>query len=336
MIVVAPCPFEDDFTITPDVRAALARHDVRIVVAPAEAPDLLADAEVLVVGFENELHDPLEYARLMPRLRWVHTLTAGLGPVASGEIADRNVIVTNGAGVFAVGIAEYVFASLVMLARDLPAILSDGRSHRWAEQPLGWELAGKQLGIIGLGGIGARLAELATAAGMAVSAVTRSPERHRDAPVERLLGPAALAELLATSDAVVLCASLNPTTRELLGAPQFRAMRTGALLVNVSRGPLVDERALIEALTAGTLAGAMVDVTVEEPLPPDSPLWDAPNLLITPHLAGGTREGRARSLERFLSNLGRLAAGAPDEMASVVDLPRELSRSAGRPADATQ
>jgi phosphoglycerate dehydrogenase-like enzyme len=140
-----------------------------------------------------------------------------------------------------------------------------------------------------------------------------------------LLGPNDLLELVADADAVILCSSANPTTDRLLGREQFAAFKRGSVFVNVSRGSLVDEQALIDGLSAGPLSGAMIDVTAMEPLDSHSQLWQVPNLWITPHMAGGTREGRARSLERFLLNLGRFAAGAPDRMVSIVDLRRETA-----------
>jgi phosphoglycerate dehydrogenase-like enzyme len=331
MIIVAPCPFTEDFTLTPDIERALEPHTVHIIPDPAEAPDILSAAEILVTGFEGQAHDPLAYARAMPRLRWIHTLTAGLGSVASSELANRDVLITNGAGVFAVGIAEYAFASLVMLARGLPEVLLANASHRWQEHRLGWELAGKQVGIIGFGGIGRRLAELLAGAGIRVWALARRPEIHVPGSAERVLGPPDLSRLLAESDAIVLCASLNPTTHNLLGPEEFSRFKRGALFVNVSRGALVDERALAQALRSGSLGGAIIDVTASEPLAGDSPLWTVPNLWITPHIAGGTLEGRARSLDRFVVNLRHFGAGQLDRMTNVVDLLREISDSDSRP-----
>ena len=327
MVIVAPCPFADDFTVTPDVERALEAHVVHIVPDPVDAPQILSSAEILVTGFENQAHDPLAYARVMPRLRWIHSLTAGLGSVASGEIARRDVLITNGAGAFAVGIAEYAFASLVMLARGLPEVLLASASHRWQEHQLGWELADKQVGIIGFGGIGRRLAQLSAGAGMRVWALARRPEMRDAGPAERVLGPSDLSHLLAESDAIVLCASLNPSTHNMLGPQEFSRCKSGSLFVNVSRGDLVDEIALADALTSGPLAGAMIDVTACEPLAPNSPLWTVPNLWITPHMAGGTLESRARSLDRFLVNLRHFDAGQFDRMTNVVDLIQEMSDS---------
>jgi len=331
VIIVAPGPFEEEFTDTAPLERALTGHTLRVVADPAAAPELLLDAEILVTGFEGQEHDALEYVRLMPRLRWIHSILAGLGSVASEEIAQRGVLVSNGAGAFAVPIAEFVLASLVMLARGLGELVLAGAQHRWAgEHRLGWELDGARAGIIGYGGIGTRVAELLAGAGMTVAAVTRSPERHDPGPARELLGPDGLPALLASSDAVVLCASLNPSTRGLIGERELAALKPGAVFVNVSRGQLVDERALVRALVDGRLAGAVIDVTANEPLPPESPLWDVPNLWITPHLAGGTYAGRARALACFVDNLPRFAAGATGEMVNLVDVRREIAPAPAR------
>jgi phosphoglycerate dehydrogenase-like enzyme len=323
MIVVAARPFEEDFADTAQLHRALDDHALAVVPDPAAQAELLREAQILVTSFERQTHDPLEYARAMPALRWIHSITAGIGSVASAEIAERAIVVTNGAGVFAPSIAEYVVASLVMLARGLPELVLAGAARRWDHgHPLGRELAGARAGVIGHGGIGRRVAELLSAIGMRVDAVTRTPGPRGAAASVR--GIEALGDLLEVSDAVVLCASLNPGTRGLLGERELSRCKPGALFVNVSRGALVDEPALARALTDGPLAGAVIDVAVAEPLPAGSPLWDVPNLWITPHIAGGTREGRARALERFVVNLPHFAAGRLEQMTSVVDVGREL------------
>src|SRR5262249_35294575 len=162
-------------------------------------------------------------------------------------------------------------------------------------------LSGKRLGIVGFGGIGHVLARICTAAGMSVWGLRRT--KAADAgPAERVLGPEQLHELLAASDFVVLAASLNPSSQGLIGRPELASRKRGAFLTSVRGGALIDEPALGEALTSDRVAGAMVDVTAVEPLPGGSPLWKLPNLWITPHLAGGTRESRDRALAVFEQN----------------------------------
>ena len=325
MIVIAPRPFAEDFAITAALERALAPHTIHIVADPAPEADLVASGEILVTGFEHQRCEAIEFVLSMPRLRWIHSLTAGLGSVASMETVDRGILVSSGAGVFAGPIAEFALASLIMLARGLPELVLAGGSRSWAAgHPLGWELAGRRTGVIGYGGIGRRVAELLAGVGMRVGVVTRTPESHRRGSAESVTGLDGLPRLLEESDALVVCASLNPTSVGLLGPDELARCKPGAVLVNVARGQLVDEPALARALRAGTLAGAVIDVTATEPLPPDSPLWEVPNLWITPHLAGGTVEGRARMLDRFAVNLPLFAAGRVAEMVSVVDVRREI------------
>jgi phosphoglycerate dehydrogenase-like enzyme len=322
--LVLPRPLTDDFVLTPAARDVLARVEVKVVTDTRS--DALGAADVFVTGISTETLDPLEIARQMPNLRWIHTMTAGIGSVASPELLARDILVTNAAGAYAPAIAEYTFAALVLLTRGLPELLVASSQRRWADHALGLDLAGKRIGIIGLGGIGRRVASLCLAAGMHVRAIRRSPtDADRDVGFE--VGPPGdLDALLASSDAIVVAASSNPTTQGLLSARELALMPPHALLVNVSRGQLVDEPALMAALHERRLGGAVLDVTATEPLPPDSPLWSAPNLWITPHMAGGTLESRARSLELLVENLDRYLAGDRN-LVNRVDLSAELRRA---------
>jgi phosphoglycerate dehydrogenase-like enzyme len=232
-------------------------------------------------------------------------------------------LVTNGASAYAPAIAEYAFAAMTLLARELPGLLVAGSRGTWSDHRLGRELSGKRLGVVGYGGIGRALARICSGAGMSVWGLRRTTTGD-PGPAEGILGPDQLGELLSRSDFVVLAASLNPSSRGLIGAAELALMKPGAFLINVSRGALVDESALAAALAGGRLAGSMIDVTAIEPLPPDSPLWTLPNLWITPHMAGGTHESRDRALRVFERNLSRYLAGRRDEMLNVVDVAHEL------------
>jgi phosphoglycerate dehydrogenase-like enzyme len=154
---------------------------------------------------------------------------------------------------------------------------------------------------------------------MTVWATKRSPLFLSAEPLDRLLSPDRLGEMLAVSDAVVLCASLNRSTRHLIGEDELAAMKPTAILVNVGRGGLVDENALVGALREGRLRGAMLDVTAEEPLPAESPLWTAPNLLITPHISGNAPESWDRQVDFFCRNLRIYLEGSPERMGNLVD-----------------
>jgi phosphoglycerate dehydrogenase-like enzyme len=210
---------------------------------------------------------------------------------------------------------------MIMLARNLPSWLSAQHERRWLDADAYGSsvLRGKQLGIVGYGAVGRELAAAARALGMTVWATKRSPLFLSAEPLDRLLSPDRLGEMLAVSDAVVLCASLNRSTRHLIGEDELAAMKPTAILVNVGRGGLVDENALVGALREGRLRGAMLDVTAEEPLPAESPLWTAPNLLITPHISGNAPESWDRQVDFFCRNLRIYLEGSPERMGNLVD-----------------
>jgi phosphoglycerate dehydrogenase-like enzyme len=319
---VAPAALEDDFDLARDADGVLDRIDLQVAADPGPEVD---GAEILITGLTTQTTPGAVFAAAMPRLRWVHSLTAGIEDLVSEELLRRGVVVTNGAGAYATAIAEYAFAAMVMLARSLPQLVVAHAEGGWVEEhPLGSELAGKRVGIVGYGGIGRAVAGLCCAAGMSVWGLRRRPAAGDQAPAERVLTSEDLSELLAESDFIVLAASLNTSIRGLLGPAEFEAIKPGACLVNLSRGALIDEAALASALKSGRLAGAVIDVTVVEPLPQSSELWRLPNLLITPHMSGGSRESRDRAFDILLANLGHYLAGHPEEMANVVDLKREL------------
>lgn len=255
-------------------------------------------------------------------LRWVHTGTAGIGSLLYPEMLASDVILTNSAGVHAPAMAETVIAMILHFARGLDiavraqqhrewvaASFEDGRSTR--------EIAGATVGIVGFGGIGREVARRARTLGMRVVALRRSPAPAPEG-VEMLSGERALDTLLASSDYVVLTAPATPETRGMIGARQLDLIRRGAVLINVSRGDLLaDESALAAALSDGRLRGAGLDVFREEPLPATSPLWDLPNVLITPHVSATTDRFWIRETELILENIRRYVRG--ERLLNVVD-----------------
>jgi len=324
---VVPRPLTDDFDTAADTDDVLGRIELHVVEDPGRRSQHLDESEILITGISTQVVPALELARAMPRLRWIHSLTAGTEDLLAQELLERRVLVTNGAGAYATAIAEYAFAAMVLLARRIPELLLASSRREWRDpHPLGGELAGRQVGIVGYGGIGRALARLCASAGMSVWGLRRrAAAREQRDSAERVLEAAALGELLEASDFVVVAASLNPSSRGLLGQAQFEAMRSGAFLVNVSRGALVDEAALAAALRSGRLAGAVVDVTAIEPLPVESELWDAPNCWVTSHMSGGTSESRRRAFELLLVNCIAYLGGDPDAMHNRVDLALELA-----------
>jgi phosphoglycerate dehydrogenase-like enzyme len=211
---------------------------------------------------------------------------------------------------------------MVMLARGFAGWAEAQRERRWLPRlaPSGATLDGKQVGVIGYGSVGRQLAVACKALGMRVWASRRTPVAVAGEPLDRWVPADELPELLAASDFVVVAAALNSTTRGLLGEAELRAMKRGALLVNVARGELIDHDALARALRDGRLGGAVLDVTDPEPLPAESPLWDAPNAWITPHVAGDTEKGWQRSIDLFCGNLRLYLEGMPERMDNLVDL----------------
>jgi phosphoglycerate dehydrogenase-like enzyme len=235
-----------------------------------------------------------------------------------GAGLDRDgIVVTNAVGVSAVPMAEFVLGRILQMWKRFPEIEDHARRHEW-KPAFGRMLAGSTLGIIGLGAIGKALAERAGALGMRVVASRRSWQPGMTAPhVDTLYGPKDLHALLAESDAVVLCAPSTAETRRMIDADALAAMKPGALFVNVGRGTMVDEPALIDALERGHLSAAVLDVTSEEPLPADNPLWDAPNVFVSAHCSATSEGYVERVLAVFLDNLTRYLAGEP--LRNVVD-----------------
>lgn len=299
-----------------------------VVVDGSPAERAWSSAQILFKSeFANEWSAEFVIAN-MPSLRWIHSIYAGLDDIASPALAARNILVTNSAGVYAPMMAEYIIAMLVVLYRNLVTYLLAQTRHVW--EPLyppgspSQELYGKQMGIIGYGSVGRYLAPVARALGMKVWGLRRTPILACNEPLDRMLTPNDLDALLRQCDVIVITASLNSSSRQLLAASELGLMKRGAVLVNVARGAIVDESALLEALRAGHLRGAVLDATTIEPLPTDSPLWNAPNVLITPHISGELPIGRQRSVDLFCDNLRLYLDGQLDHFCNKVTLSAHL------------
>jgi phosphoglycerate dehydrogenase-like enzyme len=255
---------------------------------------------------------PVDWLKQAPDLRWVQLTSAGVDHmIGEGLFTARpDVEVTTASGIHAIPISEHVIGFILAFSRGLVGAMRAQAEARWDRyQPD--EAAGKTLGIVGYGPIGRRTAELAHALGMRVIVMRQSAHPEPDPHVERFYTPTGLPELLAASDFVLLAAPLTDHTRGLINAQTLAAMRPNAVLINIARGGLVDEPALIQALQDGRIRGAALDVFAQEPLPASSPLWAMPNVLITPHLAGANPHYNQRATELFCDNLRRFLAGAP-------------------------
>ena len=264
-----------------------------------------------------------------PGLRWLHSTAAGVAQLMYPELRESGIAVTNASGVHSVPIAEHVIGLLLALARRFPSCARHQAARHWGQQDI-WnepirprELRGATLLIIGLGAIGREVARVASTLGMRVTAVTRSggsPSEDRAAFAERVAPASELDALLPDADFVVLAAPETPETRKLINAARLEKMKRGAYLVNVARGSLIDESALVAALHAHTIAGAALDVAPEEPLPESSPLWNLENCIITPHLSGASDMLWERQADLLLDNLDRWFSG--HELRNRVNLSR--------------
>jgi len=266
----------------------------------------LALAEIMVGT--NRL--AVEYFDATPNLRWFQAMNAGLERLDRAGVLQRGFAVTNGSGLASSPIGEYCAATMMMLAKQLHRYTRNQLDHKWEPMRGGATLVGKTCGVIGLGAIGREAAKRARALGMRVVASRRTAD-GTDPDCDELIAYSDLRSLLAQSDYVIVAAPLTRETHHLLDAAAFAAMKPTASVINIARGELIDQDALFEALQAGTIASAALDVTTPEPLPADHPLWDLPNVLITPHISGASdrREGTAAAL--FMENLQRYLKGEP-------------------------
>jgi len=271
----------------------------------------IPDAEVLLAWSLR----PEQFV-VAKRLRWIHSPAAAVHQLMFPELVAGDVLVTNARDVHGPVVAEHALALLLALAKRLPSALryqqarTWGQEAMWQERPRPRELTDSTLVLVGMGSIGREIAARAAALGMRVLAVREHPQRESGA-VSLVFGPAELDRALAQADFVVIAAPLTPSTRGLFDAARIARMKPDAYLINVSRGPIVDEAALAQALRKRTIAGAALDVFEAEPLPQDSPLWDLDNLLITPHTAAVTEKLWERHYALIRENLRRFLAAEP-------------------------
>ena len=303
-----------------------AAPGARLVTVSREGtPDgSLDDVDVLLTGWLPA--GVLEHlVGRCPRLGWVHSASAGVEDVLGTAIVRRGIAVTNGRGVFTRPIAEHALLMILAASRRLPQLLELQRERTW--QPIqGTELRDMTVGVVGLGSIGRAVAALAAACGCRVLAVRRHAGRGSaetdvyepdpDLPPltlqpDDVLPPERLGELLARSDVVVLALPLTPATDTIIDEAAIEQMKPGAWLINVSRGRLVDERALLRALREGRVGGAALDAFRHEPLAPESAFYELPNVIVTPHTSWSSGRVLDRSIDLFCENLRRYRAGTP-------------------------
>lgn len=254
----------------------------------------------------------------LARLRWIQAPAVGVGHLLYPEMIASPVLITSAGGIRARAIAEHVLGVSIALTRLFHVALRHQARHEWIQDQLEGggmsairTLRGARMGIVGLGAIGLEVARVAAPFGLRVSAIRRRTGGESPEGVEELLTPDELPALLAKSDVLVLCAPLTPDTRGLIGAREVAQMKRGAILINVARGKLVADEALVHGLRSGHLGGAALDVFAREPLDPASPFWDLPNVIITPHTAGAMEDYYTPLVALFSENLRRFEQGQP-------------------------
>ncbi len=287
---------------------AAAPGFARLVWSPgAEEPDYASIEALYFSGdvFPERSREFAVAALKAENLRWMHTFSAGVDDAFFGSLLKRGVRLTTSSGAQAEPIAQTAILYLLALSRDLPGWLEDQRARRWNPRSVR-DLQGLHLGVVGLGPIGEAVARLGLALGMRVTGLRRAP--RGDEPCETR-PMAELDALLPEVDALVVAVPLTDATRNLFDAAAFSRLKPGALFVNIARGEVVDEEALVASLQEGRLGGAGLDVFRQEPLPAESPLWNLPNVLITPHSSGTSPGNLYRESQIFVDNLARYTRG---------------------------
>ncbi len=287
--------------------------DIQIAIALSGEKQIaeVADADIIFGGFNRQLFEKAE------KLKWVQTMSAGVDTILFPEFVESDIILTSAKGHVGTHLADHTWALILGLVRGIGRA---ARERMWENHDSiraeTWEFGGRTLGIVGLGGTGVEVARRAVGFGMRVIAI--DPEDvEKPGFVDEIWKPDRFYDLLRQSDIVSICAPLTDKTRGMFNLEAFRRMKRHALLINVARGKIMDGPSLVQALQEGLIGGAGLDVTPEEPLPPDSPLWNMKNVIITPHTAGGSPLRMGRTVNLFCENLKRFLAGQP--LISVID-----------------
>lgn len=306
-----------------ELAGVLARLNLplEILVLPADKDARLSDADIArieVAFFSQDVfpHHSRQFfsaARKAPHFKWMHVFNVGVDHPIYTEMLERGIRVTTAAGTTAGPIAQTALTGLLMLSRGFPHWLRAQRDHRWnpvrlQESPP--DLAGQTVLVYGLGAIGAKFARLARALGLRVIGMRRRP-RTADDPVDEMHAPDRLDALLPHAQWLMLACPLTPETRGLISAARLALLPAGAHIINIARGEIIDEAAMISALERGHLAGAYLDVFTEEPLPAASPLWELPNVIVTPHNSSSSAGNERRVFDSLVRNLEQWKSGAP-------------------------
>ena len=299
------------------LRRRFPQHEFIYAPTDADVVPLIPPADVAFIGEIN----PAQFAAARA-LRWIHSPAAGIGGMLFPALLESPVVITNSRGMSSVVISEHVIALTLALFRKLQVAIQCQMRRHWGQDemfalPATRTISGSDVLMIGLGGIGAASARLFAGLGARVSAIRRNPEAPAPAEVVAVHGPERLTDHLSAADVVVVAAPQTSSTRRMIGKRELDSMRRTAVLINVSRGTLVDQSALAEALANGVIGGAGLDVFEQEPLDAASPLWTLPNVVITPHTSGFRPDHWEAASDLFAENLRRYEAGEP--LLNVVD-----------------
>ncbi|KYZ75200.1 phosphoglycerate dehydrogenase [Anaerosporomusa subterranea] len=284
----------------------------RITVSDLEsAREYIENTDVIVAMGMTDIRPLFSQA---PKLKWVHALTAGVENLVFPEMQNSNVVLTNSRGIHGIPVSEHVLSLILAFSRCLHVLIRQQIDKKW-KRTLPDEIHEKTIGIIGLGSIGREIAKKSKGLGMQVLATKR--RASQEIFVDKMYAPDKLLEMLSFCDFVVVSLPLTEETRELLRLEHFTAMKRSAYLINIARGDVIRQSDLVQALQEGLIRGAGLDVFDQEPLPEDSPLWDMPNVIISPHVAASSPYYLDRAIKTFADNLARYANGG--EMFNIID-----------------
>jgi phosphoglycerate dehydrogenase-like enzyme len=275
------------------------------------------DADV-IFNWSGALALVREVFLMAPKVRWVHSRSAGLDHVLFPELVESPVPLTNGSGVFSPSLGEFALAAILYFAKDFRRMIRNQIAGRWEQFDI-TEITGQTVGIVGYGDIGRAVATRVRAMGMRVLAVKRHapPASNADSLVDQIYSPDQRAEMISRCDYIVVAAPLTPETRGMISQAEFAAMKPSAVVINVGRGPVIDEDAMLKALTEGRIKGAGLDVFTHEPLPDGHPFYRMETVLLSPHCADHTADWLDQAMRFFLENFERFRKGEP--LRNIVD-----------------
>jgi phosphoglycerate dehydrogenase-like enzyme len=308
--VLVVCP--PDHYALKNLESLRERAEISVSNDENELEKLAPSAEVILYsGLTGKAVNFREVWKHTKAVRWVHSLSAGVEKVLFPELIESDVPLTNARGVFKRSLAEFAVLGMLFHYKKARRLIESQRQHHWDDFYVRF-VNERVMGVVGYGEIGRECALLAKGLGVKIHAVRRNPERSASDPIlERVFKPDELHEMLAEIDVLVCAAPLTPETHHMISDAQFKAMKPDALVINVGRGPVIDEAALVRALENKEIAGAALDVFEQEPLPKSSPLWDMENVLISPHCTDRTQDPDwlELSMRFFVENFGRYEKG---------------------------